>query len=106
MARRHGDTIAVPEFMFLGSKLSLGFRKSWDEGPEGGLFKRKRLGAELADSQSKKGEHLSGCSSMNMHGGGAENRTPVQSHPLAGVSKLSHHKGFGHVTRGDPQSVP
>ena len=41
-----------------------------------------------------------------IHGGGAENRTPVQSGSLAGVSRLSHHLRFGHVTRGDPRLVP
>ena len=40
------------------------------------------------------------------HGGGAENRTPVQSHPLAGVSKLSRHLGFECVARGDQRFAP
>ena len=39
-------------------------------------------------------------------GGGAENRTPVQSTPLAGVSKLSRRLSLGRFAHGDPRSAP
>ena len=38
-------------------------------------------------------------------GGGAEDRTPVQNSPLAGVSKLSHRLSLGCVTLRDPRSA-
>ena len=38
-------------------------------------------------------------------GGGAEDRTPVQNSPLAGVSKLSHRLSLGRVTLRDPRSA-
>ena len=38
-------------------------------------------------------------------GGGAEDRTPVQNSPLAGVSKLSHRLSLGCVTLRGPRSA-
>ena len=89
----------------LGSKLRLGFRRSWDKDPEEGLFKKNRSGAELVGSQPKKGERRSGCSPLSVHGGGAENRTPVQSSPLTGVSRLSHQFCLGRRTPDDSRST-
>ena len=40
------------------------------------------------------------------YGGGAENRTPVQSTFLVGFSKLSCQLGFGSVAPGDPRFAP
>ena len=42
----------------------------------------------------------------HIHGGGAENRTPVQSSPLTGVSRLSHQLDLGRRAPDDSRLAP
>ena len=90
----------------------------------GGRFARAH-GSSRCSSPPHKPEGLCGpsssilrvatCSIKNVHpfwertvifGGGAENRTPVQSTFLVGFSKLSCQLGFGSVAPGDPRFAP
>lgn len=65
---------------------------------------RAELAPPLA-ARTKKPAGAQAPTGKQLHGGGAEDRTPVQNSPLAGVSKLSHRLDLGRVTLRDPRSA-
>ena len=81
----------LPYGMFLG-QLDASSRTVFSETE---IAERQDMFASIPSSATKGGQPgFIQAARRRIHGGGAENRTPVQSSPLTGVSRLSHQLGL------------